>query len=198
MKNFKRLCGFMMAAVMIMSMAACSSKTDSSSSSTSNSSSQSESSTNNDSTSNVKLNTEGYTPYRIIVDDSLKEKSLPEQINAETDADGNPVPVIPESLYENSALAYVRYGFVTEQEDLDAANGNVKDGSEIFIISSDPENNLCEFNDLKTNEDFSETTITEHATDKDRSVTVKTALNYKGELYIVMDDNVAAIQEKIV
>ena len=76
MKNFKRLCGFMMAAVMIMSMAACSSKTNSSSSSTSNSSSQSESSTNNDSTSNVKLNTEGCTPYRINVDDSLKEKKM--------------------------------------------------------------------------------------------------------------------------
>lgn len=201
----KKIYALLMATVMAVSMTACSSKSDSSNGKSK--ADRTSVSTTEGSTIETSINSEsGYTPYRIIVNDSLKDNPLPNQINPNQineNPDSETPYTIPESLYETSALVYAYDGYMTE-EDATAATTNSSEsatdseatpsvGKEVLIISSDPKNNLTEFNDLTTNDDFSETTINEG----DRHVTVKTALNYKGELYIVMEDNVAAMQEYI-
>lgn len=168
------LCKILATFLLISCMSACSNSKSNDSSSIVTTNTQSETTIAEDSVKSECI------PYRIVVDDSLTENPLPEQYK-------NNDNVMPETLYEHSALVYAYDGYVSE-EDMSNPVGNV-----VLIIATDPANNLNEFNTLTTNSDYTETSIIEG----DKSVTVKTALNYKGELYIIMEDNVAAVQEVI-
>lgn len=181
----KKISAFLMAITMAAALSACGSKDKESKTDTTEAT---VATTATEETSLIGLSTspeDGYNTFRIMVHDSLKEKPLPEQLDPTT-------LTLPQELYDASVLVNTYTGYETAEDEAAANDPNtVEKPKSVFIISSDPKNNLNEFNTLTTNEDFSETVIQ----DGENQITVKTAINHNGALYIVMEDNVAAMQE---
>ena len=196
MKNtiVKSLIGLLAVSVIAISMTACN---------TTEEKSNIESSLDSSNTSITETSHDGinYTTYRIIVDNSFLEKPFIEQYQESTsDHIGG---TLTQKMWDNSAKVVTYIGYVKEEDDPNASKSskettsntestseNKNVGKGVLIIAKDI-NNLTELNNLTSNDDYSETTIN----DGTNSITVKTGLTYKNELYIILEDNVAVIEE---
>lgn len=196
MKNtiVKSLIGLLAVSVIAISMTACNNTEEKSNIESSLDSSN----TSITETSHDEIN---YTTYRIIVDDSFLEKPFIEQYQEET-SDHIGGTLTPE-LWDHSAKVVTYIGYVKEEDDpnvsksseeitsnTESKSNGTDAGKGVLIIAKDV-NNLTELNNLTSNDDYSETTIN----DGTNSITVKTGLTYKNELYIILEDNVAVIEE---
>lgn len=196
MKNtiVKSLIGLLAVSVIAISMTACNNTEEKS---------NIESSLDSSNTSITETSHDGinYTTYRIIVDDSFLEKPFIEQYQEET-SDHIGGTLTPE-LWDHSAKVVTYIGYVKEEDDpnvsksseeitsnTESKSNDTDAGKGVLIIAKDV-NNLTELNNLTSNDDYSETTIN----DGTNSITVKTGLTYKNELYIILEDNVAVIEE---
>lgn len=126
--------------------------------------------------------------YRLIVDDSFLDTPFAEQYK-------NNNGFLTQSMYDHSVLIKAYDGYITKEDQTNAESSDPSkkvEGQGVLIIAKNKDN-INELNKLTVNKDFSETTID----DGEHKITVKTALNYKNELYIVMNDNIVAIQDYI-
>ena len=107
-----------------------------------------------------------YKNYRLIVNDSLKTKDLPTQMSENNN-------LIPDDLY-NTSVDIKAY-----------ANSEGQ-----LVIAENISDKLTALNNITEHpEDFTTCKI-----ESNNTMVIKTGVNDKGEVYVVMDDNVAAYQ----
>lgn len=166
----KIICSILTLAICATAFIGCSDKKDTNSSNPSNTSVVSDTSETTTKPNVVYKKDVQYGVYRVIIDNSLTEKSLQTQMN---DNKG----IIPNSLLNNSFIVQAYY-YIDE-------NNNPTTGDLIF--ADNKTDMLYNLNDFTVNDDFTEATFISDTSSNEIKVKIKS--NENDELCLILDEN---------